>query len=44
MRYWETLDTVLRDGFEIVIDITPEDSGLEGHFDDSIDPETGKPY
>ena len=44
MRYWETLDTVVRDGFEIVIDITPEDSGLEGHFDDSIDPDTGKPY
>lgn len=44
MRYWETLDTIQRGGFEIVVDMTPEDSGLEGHFDDGIDPDTGKPY
>ena len=44
MRYWETLDTIERGGFEIVIDITPEDMRLEDAFDTSIDPDTGKPY
>lgn len=44
MRYWETLDTIERDGFEIVLDMTPEDMSLEDAFDDSIDPDTGKPF
>ena len=44
MRHWEIIGDDTRAGFDIVVDITPEDSGLEGHFDDSIDPDTGKPY
>lgn len=44
MRYWSTLAEMDREGFSIIVDMTPEDSGLEGHFDDSIDPDTGKPY
>lgn len=44
MRYWTHIETIERDGIEYIIDKTPEDMGLEGHFDDSIDPDTGKPY
>lgn len=44
MRYWEEFTRMDRDGFEIVIDMSPEDMRLEDSFDDSIDPDTGKPY
>ena len=44
MRYWSTLTEMQREGFEIIIDMTPEDMRLEDAFDDSIDPDTGKPY
>ena len=44
MRYWTHIETIERDGFRFIVDYTPEDMGLEGHFDDSIDPDTGKPY
>ena len=44
MRYWETITDMRRDGFDIIIDMTPEDMRLEDSFDDGIDPDTGKPY
>lgn len=44
MRYWTHIETIERNGIEFVIDYTPEDMPLEGSFDDSIDPDTGKPY
>jgi hypothetical protein len=44
MRYYDTLATMQRDGFEIIVDKTWEDIPLADLFDTSIDPDTGLPY
>jgi hypothetical protein len=44
MRFWEYIETIERDGIEYIVESTPEDMQLEDSFDDSIDPDTGKPY
>ena len=44
MRYYDTLATMQRDGFEIIVDKTWEDIPLADLFDTSIDPDTGRPY
>lgn len=43
-KYYDELATYQRDGFEVIVDKTWEDIPLDHCFDDSIDPETGKPY
>jgi hypothetical protein len=44
MRYYDTLATLQREGFDIVVDKTWEDIPLDHLFDTSTDPDTGKPY
>ena len=44
MRYYDTLATMQRDGFEIIVDKTWEDIPLADLFDTSINPDTGLPY
>ena len=44
MRYYDTLATLQREGFDIVVDKTWEDMPLDHLFDTSEDPDTGKPY
>ena len=43
-RYYDTLAEYDRDGFHIIVDKTYEDLDPKDMFDDSIDPDTGKPY
>lgn len=43
-RYYDTLAEYSRDGFDIIVDKTYEDLDPKDMFDDSIDPDTGKPY
>ena len=43
-RYYDELATYQRDGFEIIVDKTYEDLDPKDLFDESIDPDTGKPY
>ena len=43
-RYYDTLAEFERDGFTVIVDKTWEDIPLNHCFDDSIDPESGKPY
>ena len=43
-RYWTTLLERDQDGFHVIIDKTWEDCHPGDCFDDSIDPDTGKPY
>ena len=43
-RYYDTLAEFERDGFTVIVDKTWEDIPLNYCFDDSIDPESGKPY
>lgn len=43
-RYYDELATYERDGFTIIVDKTYEDLDPKDLFDDSIDPDTGKPY
>lgn len=44
MRYWDTLLEREQDGFKVVIEKTWEDVHPSDCFDDSVDPDTGRPY
>jgi len=43
-RYYDTLLEEKRGQYDVIVDKTWEDLPLEHLFDDSIDPDTGKPY
>ena len=43
MRYWDELLRELRGDLEVVVDKSWEDIPVRDLFDDSIDPDTGRP-
>ena len=43
-RYYDTLLEEKRGQYDVIVDKTWEDLPLEHLFDDSINPDTGKPY
>jgi hypothetical protein len=44
MKHYTELTRVQRAGFDVIVDKTWEDIGLDYCFDTSIDPDTGLPY
>lgn len=44
MSNYYKIEELKRDGFDIVVDWTDDDTDPEYCFDTSIDPDTGKPY
>lgn len=44
MRFWHRVEEFKKGPFDVVVEWTDEDTHPSDHFDNGVDPDTGKPY